>query len=318
MSDIGFGPVGDPPIIYDTERTDGYGRVTRLADRRLLEQAQARIVELAEGQELMQAQRDDIAHWNNVNYAKSCELLSELTEVRKVLQAEPERECDTAVAARRVVAERDHWRAEAEKARTRCSQLMHGIAKDDDLTPDASNPAHLRFAADVLIGAPMSASVADWLRAEADRLESEATADGLLPTVEESHQLDNATLDRLAGHFGVEVPATARRLEATADDVVEKADAWDPLDGEVRDSPCTVCGEQTAWGSRHHQSGSAVMQIERERDAALATIQQVRELADRWEREAGPDSRAEQVYGRQVVSVEFAVTTLRRILGGES
>jgi hypothetical protein len=51
---------------------------------------------------------------------------------------------------------------------------------------------------------------------------------------------------------------------------------------------------------------------------ALATIQQVRELADKWEREAGPGSRAEQAYGRQVVSVEFAVTTLRRILGGES
>ncbi|QHJ86415.1 hypothetical protein SEA_KUWABARA_79 [Gordonia phage Kuwabara] len=273
MSDIGFGPVGDPPIIYDTSTTDGYGRVTRLVDRRLLEQAQARIVELAEGQELMQAQRDDIAHWNNVNYAKSCELLSELTEVRKVLQAEPERECDTAVAARRVVAERDHWRAEAEKARTRCSQLMHDIAETDDLTPDADNPAHLRFAAEVARQLCDSRRGGGWyatscrFTAEADRLESEATADDVeypetlavakmiyenLPSEDPGGGVepwDELTDEQRApflmnarnlGHvFPEEYPKLAAELAryraaATADDVVEKADPREVIEQAIR------------------------------------------------------------------------------------
>ncbi|SDT83693.1 hypothetical protein [Gordonia westfalica] len=49
MSDIGFGPVGDPPIIHGGNSyvtRDGYGRPTYLVDRRLLEKAEARIAEL--------------------------------------------------------------------------------------------------------------------------------------------------------------------------------------------------------------------------------------------------------------------------------
>ncbi|USH45580.1 hypothetical protein SEA_PHABULOSO_85 [Gordonia phage Phabuloso] len=39
MSDIGFGPVGDPPIVNHYPLEDDYGRKTPLVDRRLLEQA---------------------------------------------------------------------------------------------------------------------------------------------------------------------------------------------------------------------------------------------------------------------------------------
>ena len=46
-------------------------------------------------------------------------------------------------------------------------------------------------------------------------------------------------------------------------------------------------------------------------EALNARLQAVQDLADKWERDAGPDSRARAVYGRQVLSVEFAVAEIR-------
>jgi hypothetical protein len=49
-----------------------------------------------------------------------------------------------------------------------------------------------------------------------------------------------------------------------------------------------------------------------------ATIARVKSLADEWETNAGPDSRAWEVYGPQNVSVPFAVKSIRdAIKGGE-
>ncbi|WNM74480.1 hypothetical protein SEA_BEARBQ_78 [Gordonia phage BearBQ] len=159
MSDIGFGPVGDPPIIYDTSTTDGYGRVTRLVDRRLLEQAQARIAKLerelrpnsplrqqADTYQRILRHPEIYRHMRECNKSRSDQIMARIDDL---------------------AAERDHWRAEAEKAHT----------------PDASNPAHLRFAADIMAADPQGLDGAEWLRAAADRLESEATADDVVEKV---------------------------------------------------------------------------------------------------------------------------------------
>ncbi|AZS12352.1 hypothetical protein SEA_KENNA_76 [Gordonia phage Kenna] len=244
MSDIGFGPVGDPPIIYDTSTTDGYGRVTRLVDRRLLEQAQARIAELERELRPNSPLRQQADTYHRI--LRHPEIYRHTRECGKSMSDQIMQRIDA------LAAERDHWRAEAEKART----------------PDASNPAHLRFAADVLIGAPMSASVADWLRAEADRLESESTTDDVeypetlavakmiyenLPSEDPGGGVepwDELTDEQRApflmnarnlGHvFPEEYPKLAAELAryraaATADDVVEKVElranhsSWCPL-----------------------------------------------------------------------------------------
>ena len=51
-------------------------------------------------------------------------------------------------------------------------------------------------------------------------------------------------------------------------------------------------------------------------EAAEAKIAAVRELAGEWESSAGPGSRNEDVLGKQVVSVEFAVKHIRAALDG--
>lgn len=51
-----------------------------------------------------------------------------------------------------------------------------------------------------------------------------------------------------------------------------------------------------------------------ERAQLAARLAAVEALADEWERQAGPDSRAHDVYGRQVVTVEHAVASLRAAL----
>ncbi|AXQ63932.1 hypothetical protein SEA_ECLIPTUS_84 [Gordonia phage Ecliptus] len=119
----------------------------------------------------------------------------------------------------------------------------------------------------------------------------------------ESHALQFDDPIGIAGH-GVEQGKADAEFIAAAPELV------DGLLAEL-DAAEQLLVQQGVLGKRCRR-------LTAERDAALATIQQVRELADKWEREAGPGSRAEQAYGRQVVSVEFAVTTLRRILGGES
>ncbi|AXQ63931.1 hypothetical protein SEA_HORUS_79 [Gordonia phage Horus] len=229
MSDIGFGPVGDPPIIYDTERTDGYGRVTRLVDRRLLEQAEARIAEL---------ERESVEHASTLdNYRTTLDKIAERIDVEAVpyaelpgkvwkfggdcnragqsltarhkqdiidrYKAESEQRWNELLAA---LAERDHWRAEAEKART----------------PDASNPKDLRSVADLLervINVRRSPNTCPDLRAAADRLESESTADEWCR--EESCRYRHWRSGDMPTHRrGEHCPPVTP--EATADDVVEK------------------------------------------------------------------------------------------------
>jgi hypothetical protein len=45
--------------------------------------------------------------------------------------------------------------------------------------------------------------------------------------------------------------------------------------------------------------------------ALLGVVNAVLALMDGWESDAGPSSDAERVFGKQVVSVEFAVAQIR-------
>ena len=66
-----------------------------------------------------------------------------------------------------------------------------------------------------------------------------------------------------------------------------------------------------SWRDRAQEmevSRDAVAAELRGRDEKLA---KVGDLADEWESKAGPDSNAERVFGRQVVSVEYAVAQIR-------
>ncbi|AXH49035.1 hypothetical protein HOT72_gp076 [Gordonia phage Apricot] len=156
MSDIGFGPVGDPPIIYDTERTDGYGRVTRLVDRRLLEQAQARIKAVeAFAHSLME---DEVTGDSGLD-----------RESEGIIVEHSRMIGSNILDALNGAAERDRWKAAYEKT-------THALPE-----PDAGNPAHWRFAADLIPGdwrlRSGDTAVSGIIQREADRLESEATAD---------------------------------------------------------------------------------------------------------------------------------------------
>ncbi|WVX88627.1 hypothetical protein SEA_CHEESETOUCH_85 [Gordonia phage CheeseTouch] len=159
MSDIGFGPVGDPPIIYDTSTTDGYGRVTRLVDRRLLEQAESRIAELERQLRPNSPLRQQADTYHRI--LRHPEIYRHTRECGKSMSDQIMQRIDA------LAAERDHWRAEVEKACTPARRL--------------------RAAANVLAeyqqhhGA--GCANADDLHAEADRLESEATADDVVEKV---------------------------------------------------------------------------------------------------------------------------------------
>ncbi|SDT84477.1 hypothetical protein [Gordonia westfalica] len=177
MSDIGFGPVGDPPIIHGGNSyvtRDGYGRPTYLVDRRLLEKAEARIAELEDQLRPMSPLRQQ---------ADTYLRILRHPEIYRHLRAGAGSWSDQ-IDARitTVAADRDHWRAEAEKAR-------------DLPAPDAGNPEHLRFAANILIDRALKLGVkfraeaalgpfnADELRNAARRLESEATADDVVERI---------------------------------------------------------------------------------------------------------------------------------------
>lgn len=182
---------GRQPVVNDMEWTDKYGRTTVLVDRRLLEQAQARIAELETERDCWRTDalgyRDILEQVkrtikvDGVRYAELPKLVHEyggdcnragqsLTARHKQdiidrYKAESEQRWTELLAA---LAECDHWRAEAEKART----------------PDAGNPEHWRFAADLIPGhwrlRSGDTAVAGIFRREADRLESEATADDVV------------------------------------------------------------------------------------------------------------------------------------------
>ncbi|UYL87817.1 hypothetical protein SEA_ONEDIRECTION_55 [Gordonia phage OneDirection] len=225
MSDIGFGPVGDPPIIYDTFTTDDYGRKTPLVDRRLLEQAEVRIAEVGVfARSLLGDQVDGdtpgldsesegivVAHshligrriQDIIDGKHSPIVVPESRNACSIVDDILERQDGEGShnAARRVVAERDHWRAEAEKART----------------PDANNPEHLRSVADLLervINVRRSPNTCPDLRAAADRLESEATADDVV----EPYSRDGYN--------------AAQRIENAAREIA-KTRGWDWINGPL-------------------------------------------------------------------------------------
>ncbi|WVX88138.1 hypothetical protein SEA_LITNINMCQUEEN_82 [Gordonia phage LitninMcQueen] len=208
MSDIGFGPVGDPPIVNHYPLEYGYGRKTPLVDRRLLEQAQARIQDwrnkvssalgvrpgemnytteeaVAKVEDLavtIQGLRNARDQWKSERDRYKSDLTAMTLERGRWL-LESER---TSRENERLAAERDHWRAEAEKART----------------PDASNPKDLRSVADLLervINVRRSPNTCPDLRAAADRLESEATADDVVEKVDAREVIEHAIRDSSAG-----------------------------------------------------------------------------------------------------------------------
>lgn len=232
MSDA-YSKVGDPPIVHDFGVRDGYDRVVRLVDRRLLGQAQARIAELEAAHRSDRNERWDdsvapggmvCAECGDPVESEPCELHGGGLEVADLVRGQLHEALNQRNEYR---TERDHWRAEAEKAHTP-ERMLDVLARHRYYQTGRTQydcicgiPCGTRSGWDNHLNRVVQSVLDD--HAEADRLESESTADGLLPTVEESHRLDNATLDRLAGHFGIEVPAEARRPEATADDVVEKA-----------------------------------------------------------------------------------------------
>ncbi|QYC53744.1 hypothetical protein SEA_LEROY_78 [Gordonia phage Leroy] len=229
MSDIGFGPVGDPPIVNHYAHDD-YGRVTQLVDRRLLEQAEVRIAEVGVfARSLLGDQVDGdtpgldsesegivVAHshligrriQDIIDGKHSPIVVPESRNACSIVDDILERQDGEGShnAARRVVAERDHWRAEAEKAHT----------------PDASNPKDLRSVADLLervINVRRSPNTCPDLRAAADRLESESTADEWCR--EESCRYRHWRSGDMPTHRrGEHCPPVTP--EATADDVVEK------------------------------------------------------------------------------------------------
>lgn len=49
----------------------------------------------------------------------------------------------------------------------------------------------------------------------------------------------------------------------------------------------------------------------------LAAVYAVRNLMLNWQMGYGPDSKAENVFGKQVVSVEFVTETVLKMLGGD-
>ncbi|UTN91542.1 hypothetical protein SEA_PERIWINKLE_88 [Gordonia phage Periwinkle] len=210
MSDIGFGPVGDPPIVNHYAHDD-YGRVTQLVDRRLLEQAEVRIAEVGVfARSLLGDQVDGdtpgldsesegivVAHshligrriQDIIDGKHSPIVVPESRNACSIVDDILERQDGESShnAARRVVAERDHWKAAYEKA-----------------TQALPEPAQkLRAAANVLAeyqqhhGA--GCANADDLHAEADRLESEATADDVVEKVDAREVIEHAIRDSSAG-----------------------------------------------------------------------------------------------------------------------
>ncbi|UAW08324.1 hypothetical protein SEA_WHITNEY_77 [Gordonia phage Whitney] len=223
MSDIGFGPVGDPPIIYDTFTTDGYGRKTPLVDRRLLEQAQARIAELEAAHRSDRNERWDdsvapggmvCAECGDPVESEPCELHGGGLEVADLVRGQLHEALNQRNEYR---AERDHWRAEAEKARTRCSQLMHDIAETDDLTPDAGS---ISISPPVIDYLGEGRNVASMYEGAADKLDRNMHIGGSNMRASVARTLrDVASAPRRQA-------ADRLESEATADDVVEKVECW--------------------------------------------------------------------------------------------
>jgi hypothetical protein len=57
--------------------------------------------------------------------------------------------------------------------------------------------------------------------------------------------------------------------------------------------------------------GSKVCRAQRDRAKLYAALDAVEALADEWETLAGPGTEADRVFGRQGISVEFAVKKIR-------
>lgn len=100
--------------------------------------------------------------------------------------------------------------------------------------------------------------------------------------------------------------ALAAADKAAPDVLVE--DSWIP----VAELPA-VLGNFMRLSDQYAQDAKAMYA---RAEAAEAKIAAVRELAGEWESSAGPGSRNEDVLGKQVVSVEFAVKHIRAALDG--
>lgn len=72
------------------------------------------------------------------------------------------------------------------------------------------------------------------------------------------------------------------------------------------------------WRDRYRNLWGLSEQYRADLAAAQARAETAEAILDDWERKAGPGSPAEQVFGRQVVSVKFAVETLRSALAGDA
>lgn len=58
------------------------------------------------------------------------------------------------------------------------------------------------------------------------------------------------------------------------------------------------------------QARTLVPELVAEIERLRATVEQVRELADGWMADAGPESKAHNVFGEQVVTVKFAAESI--------
>lgn len=196
MSDIGFGPVGDPPIIYDTERTDGYGRVTRLADRRLLEQAESRIAKLERELRPNSPLRQQADTYQRI--LRHPEIYRHTRECGKSMSDQIMQRIDA------LAAERDHWRAEAEKARTPDASTRVWLDGRNRVVFQDDDDRYHQY--DLTTGHCVQTFMYTAFRDQwtplfpaADRLESEATTDDVVEKADVREVIEHAIRDSSAG-----------------------------------------------------------------------------------------------------------------------
>ncbi|QSL99830.1 hypothetical protein SEA_ODAY_86 [Gordonia phage ODay] len=225
MSDIGFGPVGDPPIVNHYPLKDGYGRTTPLVDRRLLEQAQAWAAWLLAEQEHeyeaaldgLESERDD--PYSEANQAASAWKVVASHPLIGDISTLPERGSYAEMVRARldeIAAERDHWRAEAEKARTRFNDLW--AIHDATVTPDET------------VGPEQPVP---------GRKDCGVRTDGIsfgAPCIRPRGHAGDYHQNDAGSRWSVLKAADRLESEATADDVVEKADPREVIEHAIRDS----------------------------------------------------------------------------------
>ncbi|QFP96671.1 hypothetical protein PP512_gp56 [Gordonia phage Denise] len=225
MSDSDFGPVGDPPIVQggtDYYTTDGYGRKTWLVDRRLLDEAQARIAEL-------EAAHEEFAL--TLGYAEDCRPSGHGVRVATLAEmVEPIKQAFSDARDADLAAERDRWKGAYEKA----TQALPEPSEYDHDTGSArwnNYPFVAQCGGDISIGAPSEqvyvlniaeagvfAASVNAAAARADRLESEATADDVVEKAAPREVIEDAkSLYEREGWSGCDGSSWERLSPATRD-----------------------------------------------------------------------------------------------------